>query len=57
VTRSGVEAQVVKVSDRMEIAKTGVHLTPAVIVDGQIKLVGKIPDINDVLNWINEMKD
>ncbi len=57
VTRSGVEAQVVKVSDRMEIAKTGVHMTPAVIVDGQIKLVGKIPDINDVLSWINEMKD
>ncbi len=57
VTRSGVEVKVVKVSDRMEIAKTGVHLTPAVIVDGQIKLVGKIPDINDVLNWINEMKD
>jgi len=56
VTRSGVDAQVIKVSDRMEIAKAGVHITPAVIIDGQIKIVGKIPDVEDVLIWINEMK-
>lgn len=56
VARSGVEAEVVKVSDRMQIARTGVLMTPAVILDGQIKLVGKIPDIEDVLDWINECK-
>ena len=48
--------QVVKVSNRMEIAKSGVLMTPAVILDGQVKMVGKIPDIEDVLGWINEMK-
>lgn len=56
VAKSGVKAQVVKVSDRLEIAKAGVHLTPAVIIDGQIKSVGKIPEIEDVLGWISEMK-
>ncbi len=57
VLRTGVDAQVVKVSDRMEIAKSGVLMTPAVIMDGQVKVVGKIPDIEDVISWINEMKE
>jgi hypothetical protein len=47
---------VIKVSDRMEIAKAGVKMTPAVIVDGRIKLVGKVPQIEDVLSWIGQSK-
>ncbi len=54
VAKSKIEVEVVKVSNRLEIAKTGVALTPAVIVDGQIKLVGKIPEIEDVIRWIKE---
>ena len=56
VAKSGVEAQVIKVSDRMEIAKAGVLMTPAVIVDGQIMIVGQVPEIEDVLNWIRETR-
>jgi small redox-active disulfide protein 2 len=54
VIKSGVKAEVKKVSNRLEIAKTGVKMTPAVIIDGQIKLVGKIPEIEDVLGWLRE---
>lgn len=57
VAQSGIEAQVIKVSNRMEIAKAGVLMTPAVIINGQLKLVGKIPAVEDVLTWINEIKD
>jgi small redox-active disulfide protein 2 len=56
VAKSGVAAQIIKVSDRKEIAKAGILMTPAVIIDGKLKMVGKIPDVEDVLNWINEMK-
>ena len=56
VARTGVDAQVVKVSDRMEIAKSGVLMTPAVILNGQVKLAGKIPDIEEVMGWINAEK-
>ena len=52
VRESGVEASVVKVTDAMEIAKSGVFGTPAVIVDGQVKAVGKVPSKADVLGWI-----
>ena len=54
VAESGVEATVEKVTDIMEIAKYGVFGTPAVVVDGQVKSVGKIPGKQDVLKWIKE---
>ena len=52
VLDSGIEAEVVKVKDIREIAKYGVMVTPAVVVDGELKSVGKIPDLEEVLGWI-----
>ncbi|ACV69066.1 thioredoxin family protein [Desulfohalobium retbaense] len=49
---AGVEATVEKVSDFQEIAQMGVLSTPAVVVDGQIKVTGKVPKKQDVLGWI-----
>jgi small redox-active disulfide protein 2 len=57
VEKSGVKAEVVKVSDRMEIAKSGVLMTPGIIVNDRVKLVGKIPTVEEVLSWIKEEKD
>ena len=54
VAASGVDAQVVKVKDIKEIAKYAVAVTPGIIVNGQIKSVGKIPSVEEVLNWIRE---
>jgi len=31
-----------RVVDRMEIAKSGMHMTQAVIIDSQVKAVGKV---------------
>ena len=49
---SGIDASVEKISDFNEIAKLGVFSTPAVIIDGQVKCVGKVPTKKDVLAWI-----
>ena len=53
VAEAGVDAQVEKVTDTMEIAGYGVFGTPAVVVDGDVKSVGKIPKKQDVISWIN----
>ena len=53
VTEAGVDAQIEKVTDTMEIAGYGVFGTPAVVVDGEVKSVGKIPKKQDVMGWIN----
>jgi small redox-active disulfide protein 2 len=52
VAESGIEATVEKVTDVMEIAGYGVFGTPAVVVDGEVKSVGKIPKMQDILGWI-----
>ena len=52
VTESGVEANVDKVTDIMKIAGYGVMGTPAVVVDGEVKSVGKVPNKNDIKSWI-----
>jgi small redox-active disulfide protein 2 len=54
VAESGVEARIVKVTDMLDIARHGVFGTPAVIVDGKVKSVGKVPAKKDVLSWIEE---
>jgi len=52
VSESGVSADVIKVTDTMEIAKYGVFGTPAVVVDGEVKSVGKIPTKDEIKSWI-----
>ena len=52
VTESGIEANIEKVTDAMEIAAYGVFGTPAVVIDGDVKCVGKIPSIEDVKAWL-----
>lgn len=50
----GVDATVEEVTDVMEIAGYGVFGTPAVVIDGEVKSVGKIPTKEDVKAWLNE---
>jgi len=40
----GIEFTLEKVTDINEIMKFGVMMTPALAVDGQVKVVGKVPD-------------
>jgi small redox-active disulfide protein 2 len=52
LAEAGVEATVEKVTDVMEIAGYGVFGTPAVVIDGEVKSVGKIPARDDIKSWI-----
>ncbi len=48
VKDAGVECEIVKVTDINEIMKFGVMLTPALAVDGQVKVVGKVPSPDEI---------
>jgi len=54
VNESGLNADIIKVTDTMEIAKHGVFGTPAVVVDGEVKSVGKIPTKDEIKGWITK---
>ena len=53
LAEAGMDAQIEKVTDAMKIAGYGVFGTPAVVVDGDVKSVGKIPKKQDVISWIS----
>ncbi|NLC80668.1 MAG: thioredoxin family protein [Lentisphaerae bacterium] len=44
----GVEATVEKVEKIADIMKFGVLMTPALVVDGQVKSVGKVLSASDI---------
>ena len=44
----GVDYEMEKVNDINEIMKFGVMMTPALAVDGEVKVVGKVPTVEDV---------
>ena len=52
VAEAGVSASVEKVTDVMKITEYGVFGTPSVVVDGEVKSVGKIPTKEEVKKWI-----
>jgi len=52
VAEAGIAADIQKVKDFQEIAKYGVFSTPAVVIDGEVKVVGKAPSKKDVLSWL-----
>jgi small redox-active disulfide protein 2 len=52
VAETGVDAIIGHVTDVMEIAGYGVFGTPAVVVDGEVKSVGKIPKKEEVKTWL-----
>ncbi len=54
VTETGVNATIEKVTDVMEIAGCGVFGTPAVVIDGDVKSVGKIPSKEEIRSWIEK---
>ena len=54
VAEAGVDAQVEKVTNALEIAGYGVFGTPAVVVDGDVKSVGKIPQKQDIIGWLSK---
>ena len=54
VAESSVDAKIEKVTDLMKIAGYGVFGTPAVVVDDEVKSVGKIPKKEEIKTWIGE---
>jgi small redox-active disulfide protein 2 len=54
VAEAKVSAAVDYVTDIAEIAKHGVFSTPAVVIDGVVKSVGKVPTKEEVRAWLGK---
>ena len=52
VEQAGVEATIQKIEDIQEIMKFRVMMTPAVAIDGKVKLWGKVPTVDEVASLL-----
>ena len=52
VKQSGKEAEVTKVEDIKKIMSYGVMSTPALVIDGVVKVAGKVPKVEEIKGWI-----
>ncbi len=52
VRLSGVEAMVEKITDIGTITSFGVMMTPALAIDGEVKVVGKVPSPEEIKKFL-----
>ncbi len=52
VAQLGVDATIEKVTDFKDIAAYGVMRTPALVVDEQVKIVGKVASVEEIKNLL-----
>ncbi|MEJ5329453.1 MAG: thioredoxin family protein [Desulfobaccales bacterium] len=44
----GVEYELEKIKDLNQMMAMGIFMTPALVVDGEVKVVGKVPSVEEL---------
>lgn len=52
--RLGLDYDLEKVTDMMRFAEFGVMITPALLVDGKLKVTGKVPSASELENMLTK---
>ena len=48
VDELGVQAEIIKIEDLQEIINRGIIMLPAVMIDGETKIVGHVPSTDEI---------
>ena len=54
IAKAGVSVELSKVEKIEEIMKFGVMMTPALVIGGEVRSVGKVPDAKQIAAWLQE---
>lgn len=54
VSELGIDAEIVKVEKIEDIMNYGVMMTPALAIDGDVKIAGKIPTPEQIAQWAQD---
>jgi len=54
VKELNLTAEVVKVEDLDAIVESGVMLTPALLINGEVVTEGRVPDVNEIKSMLTE---
>jgi small redox-active disulfide protein 2 len=50
----GRKARIVHIHEDKDFAKFGIKFTPAVVVDGEIRSSGRVPEVREIRRWLKE---
>ena len=56
VAKTGVDAEIIKITDVVQIAQMGVMSTPALAIDGEIRSVGKVLSVDQIAAQLKDAK-
>lgn len=56
VKELGRDDEIIYVTDMAEIAKAGVMRTPGLVIDGQVKISGRMPKLEEIKELLNAAK-
>ena len=52
VAECGVEARITKVTDHMSLSALRITVTPAVAINGNIRVTGRVPSVQEIRGWL-----
>lgn len=55
VEELGIQAEIEKVKDFKEIVSYGVMRTPGLVVDGEVKISGRVPEKDEIKSILQNM--
>ena len=53
LAETGVDAEIVKVEDMKEIAQAGIMSTPAIGIDDEVKIKGRVATVDEIKELIS----
>lgn len=53
VQQTGLDCEVAKITDIQEIMQYGVMITPALVIDGEVKSVGKVLPVDSIFTLLS----
>lgn len=54
VAKAGIFAQIEKVEDIAKIMEYGVMSTPGLVINGDVKLTGRVPSVDEIVGILKE---
>ena len=54
VEELGIDAEIEKVSDTMEMRERGVQSQPALFIDGKLRSAGRVPSVDEIKKMLTE---
>ena len=50
----GVEAEVHQFNDSRKMIDNRIYVVPALLIDDQVRIAGRVPDVDEIVNFIAE---